>query len=402
VSKIQEISSRFFSSLSRLNCVSIQYKDNGDYEFSCVQFERTKSTFTVAKPFVVYNSKEEFQANIDTKIPIALYIEGKGIISRFSKGDYVSRTDLLSRYSDFDEKTFVRNISFTNGGAIVSFARKTLVEDVLLSFKAGAKIVSLSLGAEIYKLAPNYLSQENNALPYWNVLIENNTMQAIEKASVFNSDQSVLLNGEAVQAKQLYAYFLALECFQLAYLAQKDENYIYPHKQNVYFRQLAQKIGVFSIAFLLVILLVNTFVFNSYYSLNKELQYKGNENKQLLSQLQEMQTDYDKIKDLLIGVNIGKASGYAYFFDRIGYTIPQEISLTKAECTPLLKELKADKKIEFRANTLVIQGIAMDVSSLYNWIDVLKKEQWVKAATLLDYSKDAKSKGAVFIIQIQI
>ena len=396
---------RFFSSLHQLSCIAVTIDEQGEYGYSFLHFERDTNEFVKTDDLFQTRDLQVLLSKVPSKHPIALFIDGKGIITRFLPGVFHSKQDVLTHFADFANDSFIQEVSIIEEGAVVSFARKQIVEEISQLFvQQNHRIIKLSLGAGVYSSVLQFVEDKSDieAIPGWNFTYTQKQLKGIEKKSIKTSITSVRLGGEKIQNIELYAYFLAIDCFQLSFLKRSTNNFFESHKKDFYYSLISKQLAIVSMALLLVVLVINTLVFNAHYTQEQTLSFQVTQHNTILRDLQQMQQEYEQKKALFSHVNIYKSSGFPYFFDRIAATLPGEIVLQKMSCNPLQKDIKQDKEILFNSNTIIVHGTTRQITSVYQWIELLKKESWVQDVQLVDYSNTVKESGALFIVKIKI
>ncbi len=390
-----------FCSLSKITCIAM-YMNGESVEYTVIGFERTKKQLHLSQSAFKTNSEQELFEKIDTQVPLALYIDGKGIISRFVEGTNISEIDITEHFKDFSEHDFIRHYTIVENGAIVSFARKQLIQQIHNNFiQQGHTIIHLKLGVEAYIYAHHYISIDNlPSIPHWNISVTHNSIYNFDRKSSTTPVRSIKCGNETIQSDVLFAYLLAFECFQSSFLKTSTHNYAHHSKKDFFFRTIAKKSGITAIIFLFVLLLGNTLLYNHYFSQHQELVEQVNESSYILQTYQHKQYEYDQIRTLLSHINIQSHTQYSYHFDRIGATLPKDLILERIDYNPLLHDIRNEKEISFKTQTAIIRGFAYDITSVHNWIQKLQDEKWSNSVHLIDFSKNESEKNALFIIEI--
>lgn len=393
---------RFFSSLSHVACVSIVCDEHGEYEYTCVCFERNKKEFKQTHKTYTGSSIAELLTCIPSHYPVVLFVDGKGIISRYVSGTFQSTNEVLLQFPDFNDNSFVQCVTILQDCAIVSVARTQLINTITQQLQ-GKKIIHIEMGAGIYASCISLFSNNLyvHSIPLWHILFENNTIQGIEKKEK-HADTNIIFGNETICTSQLYAYCLAILCFQPQFLQMQLNTYVDTAKNNFANTLRSKRLAIVAIAVFLCVLLANTLVFNAFYAKHQQLQFQVSQHNSTLRTLQQMQQEYEQKKALFSHVNIYKSGGFPYFFDRLGMVLPRDVVLQKMWCNPLQKDIKSDKEIVFNSNIITVYGIAPQITSIYTWIELLKQEPWVQSVELVDYSNAPQGSSAQFILKIGI
>ena len=82
-------------------------------------------------------------------------------------------------------------------------------------------------------------------------------------------------------------------------------------------------------------------------------------------------------------------------------SVPSDLSLNEVNIIPANKEVKANKKMLFESKTIVVKGETFNESSFNNWMEGLKKMDWIEHFEIISLKKDKKNKSQ-FEIKITI
>lgn len=391
---------RFFSSLSHVACVSVICNEHGTHDYTCVCFERNKQEFSQTHVSYSGQSVQELCSHIPSRYPIILHVDGKGIISRYISGEFETEQDVALQFPDFNDSSFVRSVTLLPHGAIFSVARTQIIDAITQQLPAHA-IIHIELGAGVFAYSISLFTNQSDIaqIPLWNIMVQNQTCVGIERKDAF-VQSDVRIGSEQVKTNELYAYCIAVQCFQPHFLNTRTDNYFDTTKMNFAYIRKSKQLAIVAIGILLIVLAVNAVLFSSYYTQQQDLQFQVSQHNTTLRTLQTMQLEYEQKKALVSHVNVYKSGGYPYFFDRIGTVLPRDIVLQKMWCNPLHKDIKQDKEIEFTTDCIMIYGIAPQITSLYTWVDLLKRESWIQSVELVDYSNSAQQSNSQFILKI--
>ena len=96
------------------------------------------------------------------------------------------------------------------------------------------------------------------------------------------------------------------------------------------------------------------------------------------------------------------ASRTSYYSDQIAATVPTSIQLTELSINPLEKKLrKGEQEMVFQTNLIQVSGRAKRSTHLNNWIKTLKKYDWIKSVSILNYTQDNARVSGEFNIAIE-
>ena len=87
-----------------------------------------------------------------------------------------------------------------------------------------------------------------------------------------------------------------------------------------------------------------------------------------------------------------------YYSYSIIKEVPNDISLTELTISPVLSEIKTNKRLEFMSQTIVIKGETFNEFSFNNWLIDLKKMDWLQDFEIKSIKKDKKNKSVFEVI----
>ena len=141
------------------------------------------------------------------------------------------------------------------------------------------------------------------------------------------------------------------------------------------------------------------------------IQYYGTKNSELNLQTVYSNQSYQLILDLEAQkekkLSILKESGVlsSKFLSYYGYqiikSIPSDISLNELNIIPLKEEYKENKKAFFENRMIIIKGETFQEASFNNWLEGLKKMDWLERFEIISLKKDKKNKS-IFEIKITL
>ena len=168
-------------------------------------------------------------------------------------------------------------------------------------------------------------------------------------------------------------------------------------KQKNFFRK-----GILSgIGILLVFLLINFFMFNTYY---KNLQTKQEEVQLLKSQKDRYLSKSSTIESkerIVQNILNSSTSKSSFYINHIVAYKPSTILFSEIVFQPLQRAIKADKAIEYSLGEINISGESNDKNTFSNWIEILENFEWVNNVTVTNYGYSKKNESS-FSLNISI
>ncbi|XLS30033.1 hypothetical protein ACJD0Z_04230 [Flavobacteriaceae bacterium M23B6Z8] len=194
------------------------------------------------------------------------------------------------------------------------------------------------------------------------------------------------INGSIIKPSFLLSFSAALLDFFGGTTSVKNFENEIRHLTNEYQeKRFFRLFGISALSLLLVLLLVNFFLFQHYYSGSEELKQmvainQGNKDK--LLQLNETADRKAKLVEDLLEASSSKSS---FYIDRLVSKAPQSIVLEELNYQPIQQSVKPDKEIVFQYNELVIRGEASRSDEFSTWVEAMEKFDWVEKIEVLDY-----------------
>lgn len=166
-------------------------------------------------------------------------------------------------------------------------------------------------------------------------------------------------------------------------------------KQKTFFRK-----GIFvAVGTLLMLLLINFFVFNSNFN---RLQVKK-EKVQLLKNQQEnyfaKSASLEKKEQVVNNILTSGRSKTSFYINRIVAYKPHSILFNSVVYQPLKKAIRPDKSIDFNKNKIMISGESSNQVEFSSWIEALEILDWTSEVSVTNYAA-SKTNLATFEINI--
>ncbi len=155
------------------------------------------------------------------------------------------------------------------------------------------------------------------------------------------------------------------------------------------------------IGILLISLLINFFLFNSYY---KNLQTKQEEVQLLKTQKDRYlskSTIIESKERIVQNILNSSTSKSSFYINQIVAYKPSSILFSEIVFQPLQRTIKADKAIEYTLGEINISGESNDKNTFSNWIETLENFDWVKSVTVTNYGYSKKNESS-FSVNISI
>ena len=173
-----------------------------------------------------------------------------------------------------------------------------------------------------------------------------------------------------------------------------------------YFGNLIRKIYIsrFCQAMLvgfLTSLLISYFLIQYYGTKNSELNLQTVYSNQSYQLILDLEAQKEKKLSILKESGVLSSKFLSYYGYQLIKSIPSNISLNELNIIPLKEEYKENKKAFFENRTIVIKGETFQEASFNNWLEGLKKMDWLQRFEIISLKKDKKNKS-IFEIKITL
>lgn len=341
----------------------------------------------------------------DEKIPIALNISGKGILTKQVIRQPNESLELASILPNVDVKDFYIQEFSSGDNTFVSVVRKTEAQKWLNQFDGlGLKVVCLSLGVFVMDQVLPLLNVYGNE-----VIFDGNHINLNDRREWLNAKfQTDLkaqfpfkIESEKIEEEAILPYSAA---FQLA---------LYPGVELI--RAKAETIGsdltilvethklkvqgasVLIVAFLL--LLVNFICFSYLNAANAKLATQLGQTEADAGQAQQYQDSVKIKKALLDSLGWEGKTRKSVLIDQLAQLLPAEVKWQQIVVDPLIIASSGDKQ-HFATRQINVTGISERITSVNEWLARVKTKSWIKKAELKNYVFNNEQNTGQFAIII--
>ncbi len=374
--------------IKNLHIVGVIKNDAGEI-YNLLTIKKRGNKIDVIKT-ITFLSFNDLLKNIDTKLPIILLIDGKGILNK--KIDLKNEVDINWK-KNIDYKTIYYTSLKNLNKDFISFCRKNIVDETILKFKTiDIQVLDVYIGSFLSALLNNLLKEENLLSNDLLLKFDNENLVNFSRQSEATKKGQYRIGNDIISSHFLPLYGALIHFFikpkEVAKTTNQDLNI-----DEIIYKKAFNVIG-FSMLIGFLIMLFTSYLFIQYYgSKNAELNFQNvysNQSYQLILDLEKQKTNK---------LNILKESGFlsTKFLTYYGYEIikdiPEDISLNEVNIIPSNKEVKANLKMNFEYKTIIVKGETFNESSFNNWMEGLKKLNWLQHFEILSLKKDKKDKS---------
>jgi Tfp pilus assembly protein PilN len=334
------------------------------------------------------NKLELPQQITKNKIPVALVVNGKGVVVKkisLNGNEEQNLEQIISQYlpalnaSDF----YIQLYKQQDGPAFIAISRKEQVDRIIAEIRnEKLELAAIFIGTPAV-IGTKPVWGNFNALHSSRHLCElsNNTLENISPLN--SSEVTVKIDDLGFSSVCTLAF-----AGGLAYLTRRkiavsgnaeikslEENHIEKNK----FRILLA--ACIAIAFALTV--GNVIFYTSYFDKSNKLETELSVYQGKYDQINKLLNDYEKKKDLIENAGILNKNRLSEYADRIAKTLPDEVLLTEMNFNPKTeKDDSEDSLITFQNGQLTIKGNCNKSLIINEWVNVLKMQKFVRDVSL--------------------
>jgi hypothetical protein len=382
--------------INNLNVVGVIKKEDGE-SFHVLTIKKNGNKIDIVSKRA-FDTFDDLATKIDLKLPVLLVIEGKGVLNK--EIDFNKEAD-VNWHKNIDFNT-IYHTSYKNGNSnFISFCRKNSIDETVAKFKkATFQVIDIYIGSFLSALLHHAINKDTIVSGDLILSFENEKLVSFTKSEEQIKKVSYNIGIDTISSNALPLYGALIHFFIQQKEVSKTKNEALNVEEIIY-KKAFNTFGIAMLVGFLGSLLISYFMIQYYGSKNAELNLKNVYSNQSYQKI----VDLEKQKENKL--NILKESGFlsSKFLTYYGYELikntPSDLSLNEVNIIPAGKEIKANKKITFDAKTILIKGETFNESSINNWMDGLKKMNWINNFEIISLKKDKKNKSQ-FEVKITI
>ena len=364
--------------------IHVQITTNGYHYFFCL-LKKEKESISIVKSF---NTDQLVEKELDflQNQSIFLSIDGKGVMhvkeERDEKEIWAIPEKILpnAEAKDFYIQKFV-----DEQFQWLSFARIDIVQSILDRLAASNIFpAKLMLGAfpvkQVLTLLPN--KKEFIFHLYRNKWVFlNGAIDKVEKIEPMESWNRLKINESLViEEPYLLPFANALSFFGINTEVEVEELQAVVNNREVFFQKKLFQYGGWSALFImLILLLINFFLFDYYSTKVNKLSAELGQKEELILKMDSLEQEYEQKKFFFDQSGLSKPIRLSYMADRLAATIPPSIQLESLHINPLKeKKIREGESPNFDIGHIFIKGISNNSTEFNEWIELLDRQEWIK------------------------
>lgn len=302
--------------------------------------------------------------------------------------DTENNNNILSKaFPGLNFSEFYYNVLTTDKKSFVSVCRKDYVHNLIDSLnKEKIEVIGFELGfATLSNVIPS-LDEKSIQTNKYRFTLENQQIFTFDQVT---ADSNTLYKIDSIEVSSKYILALSGLIKYVSESQQLRSNYTDTNdslKQNQSHKNFFRKGVVVILGVLLVSLLINAVVFSNYYKkqqlLQEEFQMIKSQQDAFLLRKNEVESK-EKLAENILNNENSKSS---FYINRIIAQKPNSIIFNEIEFQPLEKAIRADKKIEYISNEMVVKGLSSSKTDFTSWIETLESEIWLESTLVKNYA----------------
>jgi hypothetical protein len=383
---------------------------DGTTVYSAVWLKKTSSKIISEEAFEKIDSLAVFSNSLKEKPPAVLILNGKGIIHKHVSWNETDdgKTLLHKAVPNASAAEFYlqQSIPF-NGKVLVSIARRSFVDlalDQCLSNKLD--VIGCSFGPCVLESVLPLLDigkgyQYDFPFSEYSLSVVDNHLENFKIGQPFQEGQ-VKIGDDEISFGTLIPFAAAFSTLAGLAVPKTDIERIQSQKEENKQKHLFQFTLYGFVGFLLILMLVNFFVFGHFKTKKQHLEQTLALNRDILPKQDTLTKEYHRKQDFLERTGMLQASRASYYADDLGRNLPLSISLSGMNINPFQKPKADEDKITFQNKTIRVSGFCNQSLELNDWMQEVKKKTWVKNLVLLNYYQGKGMTSGEFFLQMDI
>lgn len=385
-----------FIKLNDINVVGVIKKEDCEvYNLLSIKKKANKITIVSKQTFENF---EILAKTTDKKIPLIIVIEGKGVLNK--EINFENEAD-VNWQKNIDYNTiYYTDIKGANSN-FISFCRKNIVEETLSKFqKKGFQVIAVYIGSFLAALLNNTLKKEILFSTDLSLEFENDKLLRFTKQNETVKTVAYKIGEDSVSSIFLPLYGAIIHFFVQPDGVSKTTNETLNSEELIY-KKAFHYLGVIMLVGFLVSLLVSYFLIQYYGTKNAELNLQTVYSNQSYQLILDLEAQKEKKLNILKESGVLSSKFLSYYGYQLIKSVPSDISLNELNIIPLSGEYKENKKVFFENKTILIKGETFQESSFNNWLEDIKKMDWLQRFEIISLKKDKKNKS-IFEIKITL
>jgi len=385
-----------FIKLNDINVVGVIKKE--DYEIYNLLTVKKKANKISIVSQQSFENFETLAKTTDKKTPLLIVMEGKGVLNK--EIDYENEADVNWQKNIDHNAIYYTDLKGFKSN-FISFCRKNIVEETIVKFqKNGFEVVDIYIGSFLSALLNTVLKKGNLLSNDLRLEFQNDKLLSFSKQNEIVKIEDYQIGEEMVSSTFLPLYGSIIHFFAKPKEVSKTINTNLNNEELIY-KKAFGILGITILVGFLTSLLVSYFLIQYYGTKNSELNLQTVYSNQSYQLILDLEAQKEKKLNILKESGVLSSKFLSYYGYEIIKSIPSNISLNELNIIPLKEEYKESKKAFFDSKIIILKGETFEESSFNNWLEGLKKMDWLQRFEIISLKKDKKNKS-IFEIKITL
>lgn len=382
--------------------IGVEHFTIGDEEKCALLLTEKKKGELVIRQKDKVRYTDKFPENWDKKLPFFITINNKQVIQKEISGTDTSDGKLLHKaFPNIAWNEFYYEIWRLKTKSVIAISRKSYVDTLVESYKTqGILINGFSLGVTGISVLQEYTDSAR-------LSTNTQTISFSESDNCITSSEKPLtvtysLNGLEIENSQLLAFSGILKLILSSGGTTSNFSDHNAQLSDAYYQSRFFRNGLkTAVGSLLVLLLINFFIFNNYYKKTQAIAEEIEMNKATLEAVQKTK-ERIRIKEQKVK-SIGDlaTSKSSLIINEMVKNMPSSILLSELTFNPVEKKIKPEESIQTLDKTLLVSGKVIANSALTVWVEMLEKLKWINGVVITHFGKDENG-DTVFSLKITL
>lgn len=359
-------------------------EDVTSYALLLVQKKRSNINILKKETFTDF---EALTATLDSKIPVILHLDGKGILNK--KIDFDNEQD-VNWYKNIKLDTLSYTSNKNENITFLSFTRKNLIEEWVAKFTTlQFQVLDVYIGSFISSLLASTIDKKNITTNQLTLHFEETEL--IDFSRNENKDKKAYKIGEDVLESSYLPLYASIIHFLIPIDSIEKSKVEGLNIEEYTFQKAFNYLGVFMLGFYLLLLLISYFGINYFSTKNAELNYRNVYSNQAFKKLEDLEKQKNNKLKILSETGLTSNKFLTFYAYEINKNTLSGIQLSELKVNPLEAETKPTKKVLLLNKVILISGQAQNELVFNNWIENLKKMNWIKKFEIISIDTNKKN-----------
>lgn len=270
---------------------------------------------------------------------------------------------------------------------LIAIARKSFVENVINLFSENKiNVIGISLSFFSVKNVMEWINHDTILLGSFKVDRTNGNVTKIEKPTHISYPKTLNIQDETIESPYVITFaglsnYFTNKSYDISNLFLRNKELYKGFMEKVFFKRFLS----ISLGLLCAILLINYFLFSSYYSEHQELEARKNI-------IKEKNITYELLKNskieklrLIENIKSNTNSRITYHLNQLVVEKPDEVNFSEMIFQPLMGSITENEAIKLKKNQLHLKGKTFDDNVFTKWIINLENMEWIESLTVSDF-----------------